>query len=190
MQAMVARVLEQEKAVRQVLSNNCKTAQLNATWQDIEVLESINKALALLADLTDIISGEDYITVSTMKLLLHHISTKVLAVENDDTELIRDIKERIMSCLTEKYSGNEVNMLLDMATVLDPHFKVGYISASYLAAVKERITDEALNEDEVNILLQPQSQEHSVEVTEVTIPVTFVKPLSPFEVFHLKHAPE
>ena len=101
MQAMVARVLEQEKAVRQVLSNNYKTAQLNATWQDIEVLESINKALALLADLTDIISGEDYITVSTKKPLLHHISTKALAVEKDDTELTRDIKERIKSCLTE-----------------------------------------------------------------------------------------
>ena len=166
MQAMVARVLEQEKAVRQVLSNDRKTAHLIATWQDIEVLESINKALAPLADLTDIISGEDYVTVSVVKPLLHHISTKALAVENDDTELTRDIKERIKSCLTEKYSDNEVNMLLDIATVLDPRFKVGYISASDLAAVKERIIGEALNEDEVNILLQPQSQEDSVEVTD------------------------
>ena len=66
------------------------------------MLESINKALAPIADLTDIISGEDYVTVSTMKPLLHHISTKALAVENDDTELTRDIKERIKSYLTEQ----------------------------------------------------------------------------------------
>ena len=59
MQAMVAWVLE--KAVHQVLSNDHKTAHLIVTWQNIEVLESINKALAPLADLTDIISGEDYV---------------------------------------------------------------------------------------------------------------------------------
>ena len=34
MQAMVARVLEQKKAVRQVLSNIRKTAHLIITWQD------------------------------------------------------------------------------------------------------------------------------------------------------------
>ena len=53
-----------------------------------------------------------------------------------------------------------------MTTVLDTHFKIGYISASYLAAVKERITGEALNEDEVNTLLQPQLKEDSVEITD------------------------
>lgn len=164
MQAMVARVLEQEKAIRQVLSNDRKTAHLIATWQDIEVLESINKALAPLADLTDIISGEDYVTISTVKPLLHHISTKALAQENDDTELTSDIKERIKSSLTEKYSDSEVNMLLDLATVLDPRFKVEYISGSDLAAVKERIIAEALNEDEINILLKQHSQEGSVEI--------------------------
>ena len=82
MQAMV-------KAVRQVFSNDHKTAHLIATWQDIQVLESMNKALAPLADLTNIISGEDYVTVSRIKPLLHHISTKALAVENDNTELMR-----------------------------------------------------------------------------------------------------
>ena len=80
-------VLEQEKVTH-----------LIATWLGIQVLESINKALAPLADLTDIISGKDYVTVSTIKLLLHHISTKA---ENDNTELTKDIKERIRSCLTE-----------------------------------------------------------------------------------------
>ena len=67
MQAMVARVLEQEKAVRQVLNNDCKTAHLIAAWQDIEVLESLNKALASLANQTDIISWKDYVTVSCVR---------------------------------------------------------------------------------------------------------------------------
>ena len=117
------------------------------------MLKSINKAFAPLADLTDVISEEDNITVSTVKSLLHHISTKALAVENDDTKLTRNIKKRIKSCLTERYSDNEVNVLLDMATVLDLCFKVGYNRTSDLAAAKERIIGEALNEDEMNVLL-------------------------------------
>ena len=40
-----------------------------------------------------------------------------------------------------------------MATKLNPCFNVDYISASDLAAVKERIIGEALNEDEVNTYL-------------------------------------
>ena len=91
---MVARVLEQKKAVRQVLSSDRKTAHLIATWQDIEVLESLNKALAPLADLTDIISGEDYVTVSYVRLLLHHIYTEALSVHSDDTRLTKDNKEK------------------------------------------------------------------------------------------------
>ena len=86
---------EQEKAIHKVLSNNCKTAHLIYTGQDIQVLESTNKALTPLTDLTDIISGEDYVTVSTVKPLLHHITTKALAVENDNTELTKDREERI-----------------------------------------------------------------------------------------------
>ena len=136
MQAMVVRVLEQEKAVCQVLSNDRKTAHLIATWQDIEVLESLNKALAPLADLTDIISGEDYVTVSYVRPLLHHIYTEALAVRSDDTRLTKDIKEKIKSCFTEKYSKtDEVMMLLDKATMLDPRFKADYICGSHLTTV-------------------------------------------------------
>ena len=70
-------------------------------------MESTNKALAPLADLTDIISGKDYVTVSTVKPSLHHNTIKALVVENDYTELT---KERIISYLTEKYSDYEVRI--------------------------------------------------------------------------------
>jgi len=157
---MVARVLEQKKAVRQVLSSDRKTAHLIATWQDIEVLESLNKALAPLVDLTD---REDYVTVSHVRPLLHHIYTEVLAVRSDDTRLTKDIKEKIKSCLLEKYSENdEVMMLLDKATMLDPCFKADYVSGSHMTTVKDEMIDEELNEEEVNDMLQPQSPEVSV----------------------------
>ena len=58
----ISRVLEQEKALCQVLSVHRKTAHLVPTWQDLEMLESINKALTPLTDFTDILSGEKCVT--------------------------------------------------------------------------------------------------------------------------------
>ena len=44
--------------------------------------------------------------------------------------------------------------------MLDPCFKVDYVSANDLAAVKERIIKEALNEDKMNVLLQPVTKRY------------------------------
>lgn len=42
-QAMIERVLEQQKAIAQVLSNDRKVRHLTPSWQDMDVLQSINK---------------------------------------------------------------------------------------------------------------------------------------------------
>ena len=42
---MVERILEQERALRQVLGADWKSSHLIPTWQDIDVLEAVNKAL-------------------------------------------------------------------------------------------------------------------------------------------------
>ena len=59
-----------------------KTAHLVPTWQDLEVLESINKALAPLADFTDILSGEKYVTFSALVPLLKH---DILCEDEEDS---------------------------------------------------------------------------------------------------------
>ena len=73
MQAMVVGVLDQQKAVCQVFINDHKSAHLIITWQDVEVLKSLNKTLAPLLGLTDSVSGEDYVTMLYNKPLLHHL---------------------------------------------------------------------------------------------------------------------
>ena len=54
-------------------------------------LESLNKALAPLKDFTDILSAEGYVTVSTVKTVLHHLTTVVLMTLEEDTHLTKDI---------------------------------------------------------------------------------------------------
>ena len=52
---MVRRILEQKEAIRVVLSRDCATSHLAITWQDINLLISIDSFLSPLEDRTDII---------------------------------------------------------------------------------------------------------------------------------------
>ena len=57
---MVARIIEQEAALRLVLSADRKTTHLLPTWQDIDVWPALNEVLEPLAVFTDIMSGNYY----------------------------------------------------------------------------------------------------------------------------------
>ena len=58
----------------------------------IEVLKSIDSALSPLLSLTDILSGETYITVSAVIQMVQLIKIKLLKEEEIDTQLTRDLK--------------------------------------------------------------------------------------------------
>ncbi|XP_038162536.1 E3 SUMO-protein ligase ZBED1-like [Cyprinodon tularosa] len=62
-QQMVARFLEQEKALSQVLLADKKARHLVPSWQDVSILDSLNKALGPLFEFTDALSGEKYVSV-------------------------------------------------------------------------------------------------------------------------------
>lgn len=92
---MIVRVLEQQRASSQVLSADRKTRHLIPQWQDTEVLESVSKALGPLQQFTDALSSENYISVSYVKPVLHLLNTKILAVEDEDTDLTKTIKSKL-----------------------------------------------------------------------------------------------
>ena len=139
---MIQRILEQEQAIRQILSTDRKTTQLIPSWQDIEVLESVSKALNPVADFTDILSGEDYVTVSSVKPLLQHLSHELLVEDDDHTQLTRDIKEHINSYMELKYDSTEVTELLNATSFLDPRFKTDYVDVDGVDTVKQMIEQE------------------------------------------------
>uniref|UniRef100_A0A9J7X243 HAT C-terminal dimerisation domain-containing protein n=1 Tax=Cyprinus carpio carpio TaxID=630221 RepID=A0A9J7X243_CYPCA len=140
-QEMIQRILEQLPAISQVL-NDRKVRHLVPTWQAIEDLEAMNNTLSPLAEFTDALSGELYVSISSVKPVLHLFKTSVLAVQEDDAEFTKSIKSNILKYLQEKYSDPQTQDLLDMATTLDPRFKMNYISEEKKATVKARLTDE------------------------------------------------
>ncbi len=58
---MIQRVLEQQRAISDILSRDRKSRHLVPSWQDLDVLESINQALQ---EFIDALSGERYLSVS------------------------------------------------------------------------------------------------------------------------------
>jgi hypothetical protein len=109
---MISRILEQEEAIRNVLSADRKTSHLVPTWQDIDVLQSLHQALSPLSDLTDILSAEKYVTVSAILPLMDLLNSKFLKEREEDTQLTADIKEKIRTDLNTCLSSYNSHQLL------------------------------------------------------------------------------
>jgi len=62
------------------------------SWADLHVLEAVNRALSPLMEFTDALSGEEYVTISFVKPVLHIPNSRVLAEEEDDVELTKQSK--------------------------------------------------------------------------------------------------
>lgn len=144
-QKMIERFLEQEKAIVRVLGSDKKSRHLVPTWQDIEVLESVNKAVKPLQDFTDALSGEAYVSVSYIKPVLHLFKTNLLQPEEEDIELTKTIKRNIMQYFDDKYSDPVKNELLDMSSLMDPRFRTTYIDSDKVEQVKERAVTELMS---------------------------------------------
>lgn len=146
-QKMIERVLEQLPAIRRVLVEDRKHGHLNPTWQDVSVLESINAAMKPVADFTDVLSGEKYVTVSSVKPVLELLKGDLLSPDPKDTALTANIKGNMCKVLSEKYSPSKVQNLLTKATILDPRYRGTMDNAEVLDDVKEKLLQELQDMD-------------------------------------------
>ncbi|XP_056097499.1 E3 SUMO-protein ligase ZBED1 [Rhinichthys klamathensis goyatoka] len=154
---MIERVLDQEKAISQVLKADRKARHLVPSWQDIDVMESVKKALSPLKDFTDALSGEDYVSVSYVKPVLYLLKVNILSLNDEDTELTKTMKQTILNYLTDKYQDPTTDDLLDMASLLDPRFKTQYIASDKIEGIQARAVSE------LESLLTAQYQAASVQ---------------------------
>lgn len=115
---MVERILEQAQAIRHVLSDD-RRSNLSLTWQDTDVLQAVHDALKPVSDFTDILSGENYVTSSSLLPMLKLCREDVLAASNDDVQLTKSIKAGILAKLEIKYEDDAVRELMRKCTFLD-----------------------------------------------------------------------
>ncbi|KAK0140605.1 Zinc finger BED domain-containing protein 1 [Merluccius polli] len=117
---MVERMLEQAQAIKRVFAqDNSRRPLPQLIWQDISVLESVNNALKPVADFTDILSGEYYVTVSSLLPMLAHLES-VLEESDDDSTLTADLKRVILGQMAGRYGDDALQRMMRKATLLDP----------------------------------------------------------------------
>lgn len=120
------------------MSSDIKSRHLIPTWHDSDILEANNKSLLF----TDVLSSEKYVSVSFVKPVLHLFSSSILKENNDGAELTKTIRTKILTYLKEKYKDHETQELLDMASALDPRFKLRYVSEDRVAPIQARLVSE------------------------------------------------
>ena len=141
---MISRVHEQEKALRQVLSIDRKTAHLVPTWQDLEVFRVHQQSTGSIGRLYRHTFWRKYVTFSALVPLLKHVTDDILCEDEDNTTLTVDVKLQIVTYLQNKYDNPELKELLYTASFLDPRFKTEYIPNDNIPAIKEKISQEGL----------------------------------------------
>ena len=124
-----------------VVNADKKTSHLVPTWQDIDVLQSIHAALSPLCSLTDI---QKYVTASAVSPMVHLITQGNLLMElNTNTQLTKDIKQRVKSDLGNRYSSDlEIVDILSTASFLYPRYKTKNMEQEDIRLLKERLVDE------------------------------------------------
>ena len=120
---MFQRLIEQERAICQVLSMDPKCAHLKPRWQGTEVMECIITSLSPVSDLTDIFSAEERVTASCLRPLISHLC-EILSCKEGDADLKVDIQERIVEYMKAKYVDMDVRKLINISACLDPRFMI------------------------------------------------------------------
>ena len=140
---MVDRLIEQMEAIRIVLCDDRISSHLIPSWQDCDILLSIAAALKPLKAMTDALSGESCITISAMKPILNHIINE-LKEEDGDTDMTKEIKERVKVDLELRYLGDEIGQLLELTSFLDPRFKLTHVNdrAGILKEIEMQMVEE------------------------------------------------
>ena len=111
---MLQRLLEQEKAVCQVLGADPKTSHLKLRWQDTEVIESIVGALQPVADFTDALAAEKRVTASCLKPMMEHLNKEALVVNEGDSSLKTDIQSKIKQYMNAKYDDVNIKDFINL----------------------------------------------------------------------------
>ncbi|XP_067303434.1 E3 SUMO-protein ligase ZBED1-like [Pseudorasbora parva] len=127
--AMVERIFEQAQVIRHILSDD-RRSSLSLTWQDMDmdVLKAVYEALKPVSDFTDILSGENYVTSSSILPILQLCRDNVLAASENDLQLTKSIKTGILTKLEAKYESDSSRKLMQklFCIFLDPRYRGGY----------------------------------------------------------------
>ena len=123
---MTTRFLEQQPAVYATLTSKEITGKVNITSlveSDISEAEELVLVLTPLKIATVALCEETVPTVSLI-LSLHYQLQNLMAVKDDDTTLIKQVKKAVLTDLSGRYTASDIQQKLTLTSLIDPRFKL------------------------------------------------------------------
>lgn len=172
--SMIERILEQQTAICAVLMENRSDRSLLPTSEEFTVLEELASVLKPIQQATELLSGSKYATVSCMFPVLKQLLQHSLKPKEDDSSVMKSIKESVAQDLITRYQDTEVDTLLKIAAFLDPRFKEQpYLTDSEQTTVilkaREKLT---MLIEQVNEKTSNMETQDSVVVIDEALPPT------------------
>ena len=97
-----------------------------------------------MADFTDALSGDSYVTVSSIKPTLSFIKDATMATDDDTRSLTEDLKASIRADFQKRYTSDVTQTLQNTATWLDPRYKTAYLIDEECTNATEKIKEEMI----------------------------------------------
>lgn len=141
-------IIEQELGLTSFLrtyKNGCYK-NLSLHESDIIVLKNLSSIIQPIREITDNLAGDSYVTGSAILPVISSLKSKCSQIvelnESGDTEIngrqIRNMYTNIIEVLNQRYQDNT---LLIMCTVLDPRFKIEYITYYDVSVLKKTVCE-------------------------------------------------
>ena len=119
---MVTRVLEQQQPLCATLLET-RRGDLMPSDSEFATIECYKDVMKPLVDITEAVGAEKWVTISTIRPLLHKLLNKHLKPSlASDSQMVTALKEAIFSDLSGRYTGSILG-ITTKAAFLDPRFK-------------------------------------------------------------------
>ena len=141
--ATVERIVEQQQAICGVLIADRKNRHLMPSDATFSVLEIIIKVLKPVTILTDALSGEKHVTISSLLTITQHVEQS-MTVSTDDTSLEVEMKTALLQDLKKRNISCDVEKLIQVTSFLDPRFKDAHLDTLSKEIVLSSIREECL----------------------------------------------
>lgn len=139
-------IIEQELGLTSFLRTYKNGTFKNLSFQDsdIIVLKNLSSIIQPIREITDNLAGDSYVTGSAILPVISSLKSKLSQItelnESEDTDIngrqIKKMYKTIIDILDQRYQGNT---LLVMCTVLDPRFKIEYITYDDVSVLKKTV---------------------------------------------------
>lgn len=164
---MVERFLSQQQAVCAALAAERGVWHLMPKDADIAVLEQLCQLLDPLNTFTDALCSETRVTLSAIKPVLDHITGDVLEESEQDSVLLKNMKQAIRQDLTSRYTEEKAKGVMQMACFMDPRFKTNFLD-SPVDDVVDRCVQEGLKLTPPQVRQEPEDQQPPSSTPTVT----------------------